>query len=129
MTVLLVTGARSIGPEDAELVRRTLDRAHHRACGQLVVFVGDASGVDAVARDWARERRLRLHTYLAEWDRHGRAAGPKRNEEMVSEAAEYPSLIALAFPGPRSIGTWDCMKRIVAHGREISRVIPVGVSK
>jgi hypothetical protein len=38
--------------------------------------------------------------------------GPRRNEYMCSLGAD----VCVAFPGPGSRGTWDCLKRAAVHG-------------
>ncbi len=48
-------------------------------------FVGDCpSGVDAIALQVADKHDLDIHIFVADWEKHGRAAGPIRNGEMVS---------------------------------------------
>lgn len=74
-------------------------------------------GADLWADRWAVE-----HGHLA--DRHPadkfgkdmRIAGPLRNTWMV-ENGPRPD-ICLAFPGPTSAGTWDCVRKAVRKGIE-----------
>lgn len=71
------------------------------------VVVGDASGVDAYAFKWALEHGVMVTRYAADWDTHGRAAGPIRNQEMVDTK---PDLV-IGFPQGPSKGTRDCLRR------------------
>jgi hypothetical protein len=75
------------------------------------VITGDATGADALARDWCAERGVPLERFDADWRAHGRAAGPLRNQRMLDEGK--PDLV-LAFPGGR--GTADMVRRADAAG-------------
>jgi hypothetical protein len=46
---------------------------------------------------------------MADWDRYGLAAGPKRNQRMLDE---YSPEFGVAFPGGR--GTADMIRRLRA---------------
>lgn len=71
-----------------------------------VVIHGAAPGADTLAGDWAKERGVPVEAYPADWDKHGRAAGPIRNSRMLREGK--PDLV-LAFPGGR--GTANMVKQ------------------
>lgn len=66
---------------------------------------GDARGADRIAADIGRTWRLQLEPHPADWDRYGRAAGHRRNAEMVTLGAD----VLLAFPIGRSPGTRGCV--------------------
>lgn len=71
------------------------------AAGMAVTEVvsGGSHGVDAMAERWAAENGLPLKRFPAEWEKYGRSAVPKRNQQM----AEYgEALIALCDGGGRS---------------------------
>ena len=70
------------------------------------VISGMSRGADQVAAQWARSRNVDLQPYPAQWDRHGKSAGYRRNEQMLKEAK--PDVV-LAFTG--GVGT-DHMKSI-----------------
>lgn len=85
--------------------------------------VGDCpTGLDAFVRAALIEPPI---VFAAEWDRLGKRAGPERNARMVRWAAEREGSILLAFPGPTSRGTWDCVRRAVAAGLRVL-IEPVG---
>lgn len=109
---ILVCGGRDY--PDRAAVYRALDRAR-RKCGVTVVIQGDApSGADLFARMWATKRGLPLEGYEADWERHGRAAGPIRNQQMLDDGK--PDGV-VAFPGGR--GTADMVRRADAAGLKI----------
>lgn len=50
-----------------------------------VIIEGEARGADRIARIAAEERGLEVERYPADWARYGRAAGPIRNKQMLTE--------------------------------------------
>lgn len=105
-SVVLVCGGRDFF--DEPLVSEILDAEHiDRPISKLVH--GDARGADTLAKKWALARSVSQTAYAADWRRHGRAAGPIRNQMMLD--IERPRLV-IAFPGGR--GTADMVKRAKA---------------
>ena len=76
-----------------------------------VVIEGGARGADALARGYARIYRFVTESYPADWRKHGKAAGPIRNQRMIDEGK--PDLV-VAFPGGK--GTADMVRRAKAAG-------------
>jgi hypothetical protein len=112
---IIVTGGRDY--HDAAAMRRTFASliAWH---GPLEINEGGCpTGADAGAR-WLRcERGLPGRTYEADWDRHGRSAGPIRNSTMLREVE--PRLV-VHFPGGR--GTADMVQKARVAGVRIAEV-------
>lgn len=50
------------------------------------IVSGGAAGVDTLAIEYAVENDLPFTIYEADWDRHGKAAGPIRNFKMAKNA-------------------------------------------
>jgi len=73
-----------------------------------VVVSGGAPGVDSVAQLSAESRGLwgRDSLFPADWDRFGPAAGPIRNQELVSSCS-----VVVAFHDGVSRGTKDAIAR------------------
>lgn len=67
-----------------------------------VLIHGAARGADSLAGEWAELANVPIKAYPADWQRHGRAAGPIRNRLMLSDGK--PDFV-IAFPGGR--GTAD----------------------
>ena len=65
-----------------------------------LVLHGCCSGADVSAASWAFAAGIPVLGFPAHWSRHGRAAGPIRNAEMLAHAAArgLPRLV-VAFPG------------------------------
>ena len=115
---VLVCGGRDFN--DAERAFAVLDGVA-RELGLAGFFVrivtGDAAGADALAARWAQRTKSLCDVYPAEWSKHGRKAGPLRNQRMLDE-----NLVAMvvAFPGGR--GTADMVRRADAARIEVRRV-------
>ena len=78
---------------------------------EFVVIEGACRGADWFAHEWCeKHQQARLMELPAEWQKHGKAAGPIRNQQMLDEA--LPDMI-LAFHEDigTSKGTWDMVKR------------------
>ena len=52
----------------------------------ILLISGGARGVDSLAERYAKENHYKMKCFQADWDKHGRAAGPIRNEEMAKYA-------------------------------------------
>ena len=50
----------------------------------------------ATMNKWAKDNNMKLKVYPADWELHGKSAGPIRNQQMLIEGK--PDLV-LAFPG------------------------------
>ena len=88
---LAVTGGRNQNlTEGAEqLLARVVE-----VFGVEQLLHGDCRGLDRQAALWAQDHGVPVVAYPADWNRHGRAAGPIRNSLMAKEADAV-----LAFPG------------------------------
>ncbi len=78
---------------------------------------GGASGADQLALEYAKLNNIDYHTIEADWEKHGKAAGPIRNTEML---AKYPNAVVVAFPGGK--GTADCVKQAVSRNMVVLMV-------
>lgn len=106
---VLVCGGRDYA-NDAHL-RATLYALHMAAQSFAVVITGGARGADALAYQWAIDQGIPTIVESADWQLHGRAAGPIRNQRMLD--LHKPDLV-LAFAGGR--GTADMLRRAHAAG-------------
>lgn len=84
-----------------------LDRIDQTS-GIDVVIHGDARGADRTAQLWAERNRVPVEVYPADWKKHGRSAGPRRNTQMLDEGK--PDLV-VAFPG--GAGTADMVGKAI----------------
>lgn len=119
---VVVTGSRSW--DGAAAVRVALAEQHLIASAldlRLVVVHGACpTGADAIADTWARRMEgIRGHVdttvepWPADWDRHGRPAGPTRNRAMLDAGTDI--VLAFRAPGRLSRGTDDCVRAAVTR--------------
>lgn len=81
------------------------------------LFHGNARGADTLAGEWGNAQSgLSVHPVPADWKKHGKAAGPIRNQNMLGQK---PDLV-VAFAGGR--GTADMIKRSRAAGVEVVEI-------
>lgn len=106
--VILITGSRYWTNE--ALIRAVLEQLPR---GSIVVHGHNPRGADAIADRIAQELGLEVRRYPADWDTHGKQAGPLRNQQMLDE--QQPDEVH-AFPLPDSRGTWDMVRRARAAG-------------
>lgn len=108
--IVAVTGGRTyhLTPQDYGW----LDGLHtHLPIATL--FEGGATGVDTAVRSWAQRQGIPCVTYWANWEKEGKAAGPRRNRRMLdaliqeAQAGNDPYAL-LAFPG--TVGTTNCIQ-------------------
>lgn len=78
------------------------------------LIVGSLTGADGHGKLWADKRGVNCVTFWANWEKHGKGGGPRRNTRMLRylllacrEAGEEPHVIA--FDGGR--GTADMCQR------------------
>lgn len=118
---VMVTGSRDW--TDADTIRRCLGFVHGSIVSRpkrpdITLVHGGAAGADAIAaRVAVEELGWQAEVFPADWDTHGKAAGPIRNREML---ATQPAFV-FAFPLPQSKGARD----VIAEAKR--RGIPVYV--
>lgn len=78
--------------------------------GHTTIVHGAAPGADSMAARIALDLHFQVEAHAANWEKHGRAAGPIRNKEMVEAGADA----VFAFvdkPLAESRGTANCVKQ------------------
>jgi len=76
------------------------------------IIQGDCpTGADKLARMWAITRNHHFDRFPPDWNTHGRAAGPIRNQQMIDEGR--PTM-GIGFPGGN--GTADMARRLKRAG-------------
>lgn len=108
--IAVITGGRDYHPTPgdlAELGRVLEDRDIE------VVRTGGARGVDTVVNAHVRDTWER-ESWPADWDAHGKSAGPKRNAAMLSTPGVR---LVVAFKG--NSGTLDCIRQAKRRGIDV----------
>lgn len=94
---VIIAGSREIF--DYEVVKMAIEESKFEI---TEVVSGVARGVDSLGERYAYERKIQIKRFPADWDKHGKAAGPIRNIEMANYAE---ALIAI----------WDGKSRGTKH--------------
>jgi len=97
----IIAGSRVIN--DYLIVREAIKESGFKI---TEVVSGGARGVDSLGERWAKENNTPVKRFPANWDKHGRGAGPIRNDEM----ANYAEALIAIWDG-KSKGTEDMIKR------------------
>lgn len=94
------------------------------------VIEGCARGADSLAEQFVQRENaagypanITLRHFPADWDRHGRAAGPIRNQQMLTEGAP-DAVIAFTHSLRRSKGTRDMVIRARRAGLPVWLPVP-----
>ena len=84
---------------------------------------GDCRGADRMAASIAQRRGLVPIAMPAQWDKHGRKAGPLRNRAMRDVALSLRScgyrVVCYAFPLPQSKGSRHCVQLMRDAGIDV----------
>lgn len=97
--------------------------------GTITMIVsGRARGPDKLGEMWAVENGIHIAQFPAQWDLHGKAAGPIRNQEMgefadaaiimwdgESSGAKHMSKVMLKLKKPFIIDTFAKMDYKIVH--------------
>lgn len=124
--ILLISGSRSL--DDTEIFKRAMheflqskfgeDYSAHLPLNSIIdqIVSGNAKGVDAAGERFAKKHGIDLVLFPANWEKHGKAAGPIRNEQMANYALIHTDvlicgdqmelhLLAIPYPGGEGGGT------------------------
>lgn len=107
---LIVAGGRDFN--DARLLSNTLFALAEEVGADVGIELisGMARGADRLAYEFAKMHNVVCHEFPANWDKYGKSAGYRRNEEMAKFAD-----MALVFWDGKSRGTGhmiDSMQRM-----------------
>lgn len=104
--------------------RNWTDKARIRAIIQLlvqtytnvIIIAGECIGVDLMTKSIALEMNLTYHGYPANWNAHGKAAGPIRNRQMLEEG-KPDMIVAFSDDIANSKGTKNMLSISKKHPR------------
>ena len=91
-TLIAITGGKDVRDAGAVIARLDKVRAKY---DDMVLLHGGSPGVEKVAAQWADRNAVHQVVCKPDWDRHGRAAPFRRNDELL----ELLPKGVLAFPG------------------------------
>jgi SLOG family YspA-like protein len=103
---VLVCGPRDM--TDYWLVHEVLNGIH-KATPITCIIEGGALGADRYAKRWATDRGVFYEEFSADWEKHGKAAGPMRNAQMIREG--NPDRVVAFISQPPSRGTANMVQQ------------------
>ena len=105
---IIIAGGRDFN--DYNLLKEKIDNiiSDKRKTHQIYIVSGKARGADSLGEKYANENGLNIMEFPADWDKHGKSAGYKRNLEMAENA---DALIAF----------WDGESRGTKHMIDIAK--------
>lgn len=114
---VIIAGGRHFS--NYELLKEKCDYylQHKLQEGRVVIISGHATGADALGERYAKERGLSLDAHPADWNKHGKAAGPIRNAEMAEVADAL-----IAFWDGVSRGTKNMIDTAKSKGLKVAIV-------
>lgn len=109
----IIAGSRDIS--DVSRVKATIKHAvKFNGLEVTEVVCGCAAGVDEIGKQWAEGNGIPVKQFPADWQKHGKAAGPIRNREM----AEYADALIAIWDG-KSRGTANMIEEAEKHGLKV----------
>ena len=82
---VIIAGSRNIIAQNMVL-KILSERFEQVDITPTLILSGAARGVDRLGELWALQNNVKVQRFPALWNKHGRAAGPIRNAEMVALA-------------------------------------------
>ncbi len=110
MKVVIVTGGRHYS--NKERVYATLD-----ILKPDLIVNGGAKGADTLANQYALDKNIKCRVFEADWEEHGKSAGPIRNKEMLEA---YINATVVAFEGGK--GTKNCVEQAIKKSMMVINV-------
>ena len=104
---VIIAGSRDITDYDTVCdVMKQFNETHKIQITEVVS--GTAKGIDQLGERWAKDNKVAIKKFPANWDLYGRAAGYRRNEEM----AAYAEVV---------IAIWDGVSKGTGHMIDIGK--------
>ena len=113
---IVIAGSRKYEnyTEAAEFIDVCIDEIKGKS--EITILSGGAKGVDLIGEKYAKEHGYKIEKYLPEWNRYGKGAGPKRNEEMAKDCD-----LVICFWDGKSKGT----KSMIECGRKLNKQVKI----
>lgn len=82
------------------------------------IVSGGARGIDMLGEEYSANRNITLKVFHADWEEHGKAAGPIRNKQM----AEYGDKLLLIWDG-ESKGSANMKKEMLRLNKPVYEIV------
>lgn len=97
---IVIAGCRNYNNYEEAKTYIDLCISNIRNGNKIIILSGGASGADKLGERYAKENGFDVELYPADWDKHGRSAGPIRNK-LMAENCDY----VICFWDGKSRGT------------------------
>jgi hypothetical protein len=104
---LAIIGSRGAGEPEYTLLCKAI-RQHYSTIGFDEIISGGAKGADSLAARYAKTAGVKLTEFLPDWDKHGKAAGFIRNEDIIKSADQV-------------LAIWDGLSRGTGNSLSIAK--------
>lgn len=114
---IIIAGGRNFNNYD--LLKETCSKYIRDIDSSTIEIVsGGANGADALGERFASEYKFPVKLFQADWNKYGRAAGPKRNANMASYGTHL-----IAFWDGKSRGTKNMINQAKKSGLQTKVVL------
>lgn len=110
---VIIAGSRNFN--DYAITKKYCDH-YLQNSKNIEIVSGGAKGADKCGEMYAFEKGLKLKLFPADWEKHGKSAGPIRNQEM----AEYADAL-IAFWDGESRGT----KHMISTAEKLGLIVRI----
>lgn len=109
---LLICGDRNYN--DKERIKEEIESLIKKDYFIECIIEGEANGADKLGREVGEELNIPIKAFPADWEKHGKAAGPIRNQQMIAEGRpDY--ILAFHKSIEKSKGTMDMLQRALKN--------------
>jgi glycerophosphoryl diester phosphodiesterase len=115
---LIIAGCRDYNNYDT-LLEAMSESGFEQKFNLIQIVSGQAQGVDKLGERWAAEHGILISCFPANWDKYGKFAGPKRNEEMANYANALLALWDYKSPGTKNMIEQAKKKKLHIHVYDI----------
>jgi len=112
---IIIAGSRKFDDHAHHLIRYAV---HLSGFDVTEVVSGGAEGIDEYGEIWAESKTIPVCVFKADWQKHGKKAGPIRNGQM----AEYGDALIAIWDGV-SPGTKDMIAQMKRRRKPVFRLL------
>jgi len=115
---LIIAGSRTLQVDNEFIKSVILNLLPDEALTGMKIVSGCAKGIDKCGECFSLANKLDCEKFPADWDTHGKAAGPIRNKQM----AEYADALLLIWDG-ESKGSRHMKETMLKLGKPVYEVV------
>jgi uncharacterized protein YeaO (DUF488 family) len=109
---VIIAGCRTFN--NYGLLKSKLDKILKDYNDEIIIVSGNANGADKLGEKYGKEKNYEVELYPADWDKHGKSAGPIRNAQMANVGN-----VLVAFWDGKSSGTGNMIDQATKKGLDV----------